>query len=131
MSTDENADVLVIGGGSAGAVVAARWSEDASRDVVLLEGGKAYPPDGFPCVLTDPARIGGDADHDWGYAARGGRLSHKLVALRGAGTRRKLRGQPCCRCAGTSARLRPVEHAGLVVRRRAAGLQGDGERARR
>jgi choline dehydrogenase len=50
---------------------------------VLLEAGKAYPPDGFPAVLTDEARIGGDADHDWGYSARGGRSSPKIVALRG------------------------------------------------
>jgi choline dehydrogenase len=83
MNDGEEPDVLVVGGGSAGAVVAARLSEDPARRVLLLEAGKAYISDEFPAVLTDLAQVGGDAAHDWGYTARGGKFSPKIIAPRG------------------------------------------------
>jgi choline dehydrogenase len=57
-------DVLVLGGGSAGCVLAARLSEDEGRSVCLVEAGPDYgPPDAWPDELLDPGGI--PETHQW------------------------------------------------------------------
>jgi choline dehydrogenase len=78
----DTADVIIVGGGSAGAVLAARLSEDSSRNIVLLEAGHTYAPDRFPAALLDASRVA-EPDHDWGYTSRGNDRNPQIPTPRG------------------------------------------------
>jgi choline dehydrogenase len=61
-------DVVVVGGGSAGCVMAARLSEDSRRSVLLVEAGHDHPDVGtWPLDVLDASEP--SLGHDWGYAA--------------------------------------------------------------
>lgn len=74
-------EVLIVGGGSAGAVLANRLSR--TRRVMLLEGGLAYAPNLYPPDLADADITGGPDGHDWGYVAATGIGNRSIRALRG------------------------------------------------
>lgn len=70
--TDAAFDVVVVGAGTTGCVLAARLSEEPSRRVALVEAGPDFGPADsghWPAEIAGDRWVAHETEYDWGYRA--------------------------------------------------------------
>lgn len=80
-------DVIIVGGGSAGAVLATRLSENQDRQVILVEAGRIPSSYKYPKILSSSDTVGANLDpnYEWGFQSHQRNIKHSINAIRGKG----------------------------------------------
>ena len=86
MRSDKVWDYIVVGGGSAGCIVAARLAEMTEANILLLEAGRSDEAD--PLALQMSRLDDQDSSYDWGYVAapvqgKAGRIKYARAIMLG------------------------------------------------
>ncbi|MCA0432733.1 MAG: GMC family oxidoreductase N-terminal domain-containing protein [Proteobacteria bacterium] len=86
MSVGGSFDYIVVGGGAAGCIVAARLAESGRSTVLLVEAGRSDVGDGKALQMSRLEEQ--DASYDWGYAAEtvagsGNRIAYARARMLG------------------------------------------------